>query len=461
MDTSHAYVRILNTDSNDGPEEALEEHDEYDKVAARTPKTDLQAFVESTPFQSIIGVVIAANATIIGFETDHPEYWMWPVLEDLFLFVFFLELTVRVWAYGLHMFFNVYGPDATWNYFDFLIVSLGCGDHVMSMFVNSSNASETRHMSMLIRSFRLLRVLRIFRIFRILKQFYLLVAGFLDAVSSVVWLSILCGLILYICATMLTRTVGQPDKDDSLAHIKERFFGSVGTSMMTLFQFMAFPDMSKFEDLYVNNLSVTAFLIFFVVFGAFTIVSVLTAVITEAMTEKGRIQQEERKLEQDRAKAAFLRKVKRVLFSADARGYGVLDRSSFEDCIVEILSHCNDQYIGLCREDLEAMFELADYEGTGTVEIEEFLYGMVQLTADMRPMSLMELRKVVRTGQCGMKKQLRALEARTQLIDERVCELLAAWRAGNCVPSPMTGVAPALTQDAAPVIPLAAANPSS
>jgi len=270
----------------------------------------------------------------------------------------------------------------------------------------------------------------------VLKQFYLLVAGFVDAVSSVMWVTLLCALILYICAIMLTRMLGRPDKDDDLAQVKEQYFGSIATSMLTLFQFMAYPDMEKFEPLYSQNVPMTLFLVAFVIFGAFTIVSILTGVISESMNEKSRLQQEQRKENKESARGRFIHRIKKVLHAADSRGEGTIDRHAFDQCIEQILSFTPEQYYGVGRHDLDAMFDLVDYHSTGSVEIEEFLYGLVQLTTDVRPMTIMELRRVLVRGLHGTAQQINAVEARTRSMDQKLCELLAKQRAMADVAEP-------------------------
>jgi hypothetical protein len=275
------------------------------------------------------------------------------------------------------------------------------------------------------RVFRLLRILRIFRIFRVLKQLYLLAMGFFDAVSSVLWVSMICCLILYICAIVLTRLVGQTVIDDPLALVKQEYFGSVPASMLTLFQLMAFPDMEKFQPVYRDNSSLKAFLIIFVVFGAFTMVSVLTGVITEGMMDKSRKRQEERRFERERARSGFVRKARRIMQSHAGSDSSFIDKRQFDACKEKVMSVCEQDLMDLRSKDLDAMFDLVDYENSGIIEIEELLYGMVQLSSELRPMSIMELRRNFARGQHTLAQQVSLLDSRMQMMDARLQEILA------------------------------------
>lgn len=440
----------------------LEDEDEVDAALRRGGASQggswLEDLTEHLAFQMVMGTIIATNAAVIGLETDHPRYWMWPKLEDAFLVAFVAELSLRLVAFGFSGFFSSSNPDIIWNCFDFCIVIVGCVDRACtSMLGKNSKTGSAKIMGMLMRCFRLMRILRIFRIFRVLKQLYLLATGFVDAVLSSLWVTTLAAMILYICAVVLTRLVGMPDETDPLAAFKEGKFGSIGASMLTLFQLMAYPDMEKFEPLYRESWGFLAFLVTFVIFGSFTVVSILTGVISESMLERSKHQQEERRADQERSRSIFVRAARKVMQSADERGQGMLGRSQFDRCAGEVLRLCREQYLDIRPRDLEAMFELVDYQGNGVIEIEELLYGMVQLSTEVRPMSIMELRRVLHRGLHGTGQRMAALEARLLTMDARLCELVAASRA-NAAASAWSSSAPPASP---PLPPPAAAAPGT
>mmetsp|Transcript_4164 Transcript_4164/g.11865 ORF Transcript_4164/g.11865 Transcript_4164/m.11865 type:complete len:442 (+) Transcript_4164:147-1472(+) len=396
--------------------------------------TWLQGLVENIGFQTVVGVVICANAVVVGLETDHPELWMWPVLEDMFLVAFVCELVLRLLAHGRAMFFSISNPEITWNYFDFSVVALGVTDRGLPCVFGSGQHTDHAKMGMLMRSFRLMRIIRIVRIIRMLKQLYLTATGFLDAIIASFWVTVLCSLVIYICAVMTTRLLGRPDLDDPLANLREQYFGTISASMLTLFQLMAYPAMDKFEPLYSDNLPLTVFVLF-IIFGAFTVLSILTGVVSEAMLERSRMQEEERRFETERARTLFVRRARKVLETAAGPAAEFLDRSALDACMEELVGLCAGQYVAVRPTDLEAMFDLVDYRGTGAVEIEELLYSLTQLSADLRPMSILELRKTVIQGLHGTNRQIAALEAHVRSVDGRLAEVLVALRAAPGTPS--------------------------
>lgn len=408
-----------------------------------------QDFVEMLSFQIFVGLVIMANAIVIGLETDiASEAVLWQQLEDFFLLIFLLELSLKLCVYGCGGFFRSNNPDVSWNIFDFTIVGLGVTDrvltHIASLTGNGAKGgSGARFIVLLLRTFRLLRLLRIIRIFRLMKQLYLLANSMLEAFSAVVWVSILCVLIIYICAIVITRLVGQPAADGIAVHnlsnpATDQFridhFGSVMTSMLTLFRLMTFPDMEKYKPVYDLMPGLCGFFIAFIVFMGFAIVSLLTGVITESLLDKGKKREDERRFDRERSRRLLAEDVRRAFQERDTSGSGILNRHQFEKCKAEVLRLCRQHQMLLRPKDLDALFELVD-DGSGSIDSEELLYGMVQLNSEVRPMAVMELRRLVVRGIHGVSEQLAAMDSRMQMMDRRMIELQAAARFGALNPS--------------------------
>ncbi|CAJ1347821.1 unnamed protein product [Effrenium voratum] len=383
----------------------------------------LQVLVEAPAFQSLIGLIILSNALVIGLETDEITHdWLYPMLEDIFLCLFALEILLRLCAYGFSGFFSTESSDFTWNVFDFVLVFLGVFDRGLSL-LHRLATGPTLYL-VLMRVFRLLRILRIFRIFRVMRQLHILASGMFDAIQSVFWVSVICALILYICGIVLTRLVGHPEEGDPLALVKKEYFGSLSASMQTLFELMAFPNLERFQPVFDDNPSLKAFLVIFVIFGAFMMASILTGVITEGMMDKSRLRQEERRFERETARAAFIRGARRVL-QEHRSDSAFIDRAEFEKCKKQVLSLCETDSMNLRGKDLDAIFDLVDYEDSGIVEIEELLYGMVQVSAELRPMSILELKRSFARGLSAVSQQVSLLDTRLQMMDARLQEALA------------------------------------
>ena len=67
-----------------------------------------------------------------------------------------------------------------------------------------------------------------------------------------------CGLknmlfVLYICAIVLTRTLGHLPEDDVNHSFMSLRFGTIPTAMLTLFELMSQPDIASYEAVLLRN----------------------------------------------------------------------------------------------------------------------------------------------------------------------------------------------------------------
>jgi voltage-gated sodium channel len=379
-----------------------------------------QIIVEHSCFQLLLGCVIVANAVVIGMETDNADSKsLWHDLEDIFLFVFIVELALKLFAFNIGL-FKSSNPDAGWNVFDFIIVAIGCVDRVLSRV--SEDSGTATFFVLLMRTFRLLRILRILRVFRIMKQLYLLANSMLDSLQAIFWVSVVCMLILYILAIVITRLVGQPETSaDELRPLDEfriKSFGTVSTTMLTLFQLMALPDMALYSAIYNEIPWFAIFLVVFIIFGGFGIAAMLTGVVCEAMVAHQKKREDEQRSEADRARYLLAEEMRRMFKNLETDGRG-LSRDQFDYSRFQVDQLCTSYGVRLRPQDFDALFELVD-DGSGYVETEELLYAMLQLDCEVRPMTIMELRRLVVHGLRGVSKQVIDMDESMKKMDERV-----------------------------------------
>jgi len=153
--------------------------------------------------------------------------------------------------------------------------------------------------STLFRIIRLLRILRIFRIVRFLKQLYMLVFGFGVAAVATGWVTVLGAILIYVCAIVAVRMVEQIDEDDANYNMLHVRFGSVGQSMLSLFELVVNPDIRSYHEIFGTHVWLTTFIFTFIIFGGFGMVALLTGVISESMFEKNQVKMEEERLERE------------------------------------------------------------------------------------------------------------------------------------------------------------------
>ena len=159
-------------------------------------------------FDAIIMTAILAATGLVGIQTYNPVGEVWKWVENIILAVFIAEVTVKMAADGLFLYFTV-----PWNVFDFLIVLFSLpilpvgGDSVVVL--------------------RMLRLLRVAKLVKAIPQLRMIIMGLQSGLSSIFYILVLLILVLYVFAILgliLFR------KNDPF------HFGTLGSSMITLFR---------------------------------------------------------------------------------------------------------------------------------------------------------------------------------------------------------------------------------
>jgi len=122
-------------------------------------------------------------------------------------------------------------------------------------------------------------VLRILRLFRFLKELTLLAQGIIGAIHALGWSLFLIWLVLYVSAVLTTTLYGHSNRPDIL-----RWFGSLGKSLLTLFQLMTLEDWPQVVRGVIAVPQWKHSWLFFIPFIAltnFVLLNVITGVVVE------------------------------------------------------------------------------------------------------------------------------------------------------------------------------------
>jgi voltage-gated sodium channel len=217
----------------------------------------LRQWVESAPFRYTVLVIIFINAIILGLETS-PHIMVsigetLHLVDKIILWVFVVELALRLYAHGLRFFRD------PWGVFDFLIVAIALVP-----------ASE---------QFSVLRALRILRALRLISgvpRMRRVVEALLRAVPGIGAVAALLLLVFYVFSVIATKLFGG---------IFPHWFGTIGESMYSLFQIMTLeswsmgivrPIMQQFPFAW-------AFFVPFIIVSSFTVLNLFIAIIVDSM----------------------------------------------------------------------------------------------------------------------------------------------------------------------------------
>lgn len=376
------------------------------------------AFVEAIWFQSIVGVVIAVNAIIIGLETDLQSRY-WGSIENALLVFFVLELLLRVGHHGPEFLVRSFG-----NVFDLLIVCAGVFDMwlvpIMD-FINGVEQSRRSAFMSAIQMLRLLRIIRLVRLVKIVQPLYRLALGIAEAIQGMFWVLIFLAMMLYAMAILLTRLIGRtadgrpvtasdsydgPRAQDvcsggcSLAALDvpadqvRVLFQSVFSSMFVLFESMSCWSLMRFAPLFERMPGLKLAGVLFYIFAAWALLAVMTGVVSEKMiAAREKINSEAMDRANERSGMA-MQVIENLFHRADADGSGEISREEFNtmlmwtDITKQLMEHTT-----INAQDLNELFEWLDHDKDGMVSIKEFMDGFRWLNDTISPKSFLKLQE--------------------------------------------------------------------
>ncbi|MFG1797749.1 ion transporter [Nocardia sp. NPDC049149] len=214
-----------------------------------------RSFVESSQCQRLVVAVILLNAAALGAETSE---WLMAIagrsihlVDTVALGIFVLEMLLKLYAYGPSYFRD------PWNFFDFLVIGVA--------LVPASGGLSV------LRAFRILRVLRLVSVSPSMRR---VVANLLAAMPGMGSILGLLALVLYVAAVMATKLFGA---------VTPEYFGSLGTSMWTLFQVMtgeAWPDIAR--TVMAEKPLAWIFFLVYILVSTFVVLNLFLAVMVSA-----------------------------------------------------------------------------------------------------------------------------------------------------------------------------------
>lgn len=217
----------------------------------------LRRLVDHPMTERLVIALIVVNAITLGLETSASVTAEWggllQVLDRLLLTVFVAELAARMVVRGPRFFAD------PWNVFDFVVVGIALLPATGSLSV--------------LRSLRILRVLRLITAVPSLRAVVSALVGALPGMGSIMMLLML---IFYVGAVMATKLFGETH---------EETFGSIGASMLSLFQVMTLDAWSDglMRPMLEKHPHAWLFFIPFVLVSAFIVLNLFIGVVVSAL----------------------------------------------------------------------------------------------------------------------------------------------------------------------------------
>jgi voltage-gated sodium channel len=240
-------------------------------VGHRDPDNALWQLVESPLFATAIMAAIVGNAVVLGLQTydvivaEHGA--LLEFLNDAFLAVFVVELTLRITAYGRRPqdFFR-----SGWNVFDFVVIA--------AAFVPGLRGLPT--------ILRLLRLLRVLRLVRVLPELQILVTAIVRSLRPATGLLVLLTMLFFIFGMGGWLFFGEELPND---------WGTLGRALLSLFLVLTLAEISDLlrEAMTVHPMA-WLFFVSFVASSVYVVLNVFIGIVLHSMQEAREIERRQR-----------------------------------------------------------------------------------------------------------------------------------------------------------------------
>jgi Ca2+-binding EF-hand superfamily protein len=274
----------------------------------------------------------------------------------------------------------------------------------------------------LFRMLRILRILRMVRMFRSIPQLGQLASGLMESLKTSLSIFVLFVFIIAVFAIGITRYV-RDDQDPEV----QVYFGSWVKSCCTLFQFVTLDDWSRISrrasrldcrnpvgiiEQCEGEPRVWLMFVFvlYVVVTAFSILSLLTGVISEHMIQLSKFNDKQAEELEDREKLDFMIRFHKMFVKADVDGSNTISREELRDVLA--IPDVQDELYRLKGEGFEIpnfgeagpsgmngfeeLFEAIVPQGDDEVTFEEFSQGFLRMRGSAKGIHLLELQAELR-----------------------------------------------------------------
>lgn len=289
--------------------------------------------VHGDRFNNIIGVVIVLNAIMLGVETEYGDK-QFLVLDQVFVFIFFAEMCLRINQDGFTDYIMHFS-----NLFDCTLVLASIADLVLPLVLSRVSGSSTTSGggNKVLKMLRTLRVMRITRLLHMFRGLSNIMVAFMRALAIVGWVGLLTIIFNYMCAIFLTQVIGH-NSDEFGQHEEEvqGWFGSISNCMRTLFVVITlnqWVDISYTLATRYNSFAVFMVAFAYIILTSFTMLSLITGVISEAMLSVQMADEVAKLQEVEQNKAIFESGVAKVLQHMDTDGSGSLSRDEVREAL--------------------------------------------------------------------------------------------------------------------------------
>lgn len=356
--------------------------------------------VTSTWFNVVLCVVISCNAATIGLQTQEGIIWAAANIGErekqqttllrqigyFYVCFYMAELIAKLYCFRWHFFTN---EDWKWNLFDLLLVFLGIYDLIGANEDDIGNVTWIRLLR-LIRMLRMLRVVRVMRFFRVLRMMVSSIAG---SMMSLLWSILMLLLMKYIFGLCFLQIISgylsdtsKDNVDEGTLEAVEKYWATVPQAIITLYY--SVTGGADWEDLALPikkaGMAYYCLFMFYIAFTAFVVLNVLTGFYVGNAAKVSEMDREavDRELKSNHRKKAFRDFVIQHEPPDDEQEGPHLSWSTLEEgrenkAVLDFLALAGLLSLKECQK----VFQRLDTEGSGRVDLEQFMKAVLELNS--------------------------------------------------------------------------------
>lgn len=397
-------------------------------------------------FEAFSGFLIIANAVLLGLETqavarsltddtangswqDHATPTHFIVFTVFFNTAFAVELAIRWIGDGTVEFFCT--SDCSWNVFDMVVVSAGILDLLSMAFppgpFGGSEIMSNTSMLRVIRVIRIVRVAKVIRVVQFFRELRMMVFALLMSFKSVIWASMVLGILWFTVAISLTSAVVERLNSQIEASHPENtklldYFGTLDRSILSLY--MAMSGGLDWGDLYLGAIVRLPFLqravfLLYILYVNLAVVNIVTAIFVDVAIQSNQKDRDIIVQEELQDKASYMECMRSVFEEMDDDCTQGITLQEFERKLddARVIAYFN--FLKLDVSDARKLFYLLDFDQSGEIDVDEFLQGCHRLRGESRALdtALMQYEvRWLREGIGEFMKEIRNVRATVNLV---------------------------------------------
>lgn len=369
----------------------------YRHVEEMPTDKEEELWVDSSGFDLVFAVAILINTIVIGLEVDlgdpDDRHAIWYVLENIFCLIFIVEITLKVWYHTWR-----WPLIDLWNFFTLFVCIMACVD---AWILAPLGLHGSLRMLSLLRVIGMARLLRVIHHYRNLKELRLVIQCLMGAIGMLTWTVLLLFIFLYVSAVFTTSQIGK-NTDDFGNYAKlsngwdaEEWFGTVGKSMITLLQLITRDSWSTQIARHVigQQWYMAGFFILFLMASTYGLLNCVISVIVEQTLTAAKNNENRVRSREERQRRQELESIREIFVLADANGDGDLDLEEFLSAVTrfpEILWRLRQ--LDLPIDDATRLFHVIDEpSGSRSLTMTEFIEGCTKLKGPARSRDLLAI----------------------------------------------------------------------